>query len=81
MAGSADPSAPSVTRDSAPAAPRCFGMNAATTKLLRGPAIKEQFASQGLEPTPTSPAEAAAYLRSEVAKWAKVIKAANVRAD
>jgi tripartite-type tricarboxylate transporter receptor subunit TctC len=56
-------------------------LNAATAKLLSGSTVKEQFASQGLEPTPTSPAEATAYLRSEVAKWAKVIKAANVRAD
>ena len=56
-------------------------LNAATAKVLGGPAVKEQFASQGLEPTATAAAEAAAYLKSEVAKWAKVIKAANVRPD
>jgi tripartite-type tricarboxylate transporter receptor subunit TctC len=56
-------------------------LNAATAKVLGGPAVKEQFASQGLEPTATAAADAAAYLKSEVAKWAKVIKAANVRPD
>jgi tripartite-type tricarboxylate transporter receptor subunit TctC len=56
-------------------------LNGATAKLLGGAAVKAQFASQGLEPTPTSAAEAAAYLKSEVAKWAKVIKAANIKAE
>ena len=44
-----------------------------------GPALKEQFASQGLEATPGSAAQFGAYLKSEVAKWGKVIKTANVR--
>ena len=56
-------------------------LNAATARVLAGATLKEQFASQGLEPTPTSAAEAAAHLKSEVAKWAKVVKAANIKAD
>jgi tripartite-type tricarboxylate transporter receptor subunit TctC len=56
-------------------------VNGAAVKVLSAPVLKEQFAAQGLEPTPTTAAEAAAYLKSEVTKWAKVIKAANVKAD
>jgi tripartite-type tricarboxylate transporter receptor subunit TctC len=56
-------------------------LNAATIKILSAPALKEQFIAQGLEATPSSPAEFDAYLRSEVAKWGKVIKAANVQPD
>ena len=56
-------------------------LNAATVKVLRSPALKQQLVLQGLEPTPSTPAEFDAYLRSEVAKWGKVIKAANIRPD
>jgi tripartite-type tricarboxylate transporter receptor subunit TctC len=56
-------------------------LNATTVKVLQSPALKQQLVLQGLEPTPSTPAEFDAYLRSEVAKWGKVIKAANVRPD
>lgn len=56
-------------------------LNAAAVKVLQAPALKEQFASQGLEPTPSTPAEFSAYLRSEVAKWGKVIKASGAKPD
>jgi tripartite-type tricarboxylate transporter receptor subunit TctC len=56
-------------------------LNAETVKALDSPALKQQFAAQGLEPASSSPSEFAAYLRSETAKWGKVIKAANIRSD
>lgn len=56
-------------------------LNAATVKALEAPALKEQFAGQGLEAAPSTPAEFGAYLRSEVAKWGKVIKAASIKPD
>ena len=45
------------------------------------PALRERMLAAGLEPLGNSPDEFAAYLRAEVAKWAKVIKAAGVRLD
>jgi len=56
-------------------------LNAETVKVLNSPVLKEQFTGQGLESTPSSPAEFGAYLKSEVAKWGKVIKAAGARPD
>lgn len=56
-------------------------LNAETVKVLQSPALKEQFASQGLEATPGTPVEFGAYLRSEVAKWGKVIKASGARPE
>lgn len=56
-------------------------LNAETGKILRSPALKDQFAAQGLDPTPSSPAEFGAYLKSEVEKWGKVVKASGARAD
>ncbi len=56
-------------------------LNAATLKALQTASLKEQFVSQGLEATPSTPAEFGAYLNSEVAKWGKVIKASGARPD
>ena len=35
----------------------------------------------GIDVLQSTPAEFAAYMRSEGEKWAKVVKAANIRAD
>ncbi|MNC93570.1 Tripartite tricarboxylate transporter family receptor [compost metagenome] len=56
-------------------------LNAAAVGVLGSPAVKEQFAGQGLEATPGSVAEFTGYLKSEVAKWGKVIRAAGIRPD
>lgn len=56
-------------------------LNAETVKVLGAPALKEQFSGQGLEATPSSPAEFSAYLKSEVAKWGKVVKASGAKPD
>ncbi len=56
-------------------------LNAETVKVLGAPALKEQFSGQGLEATPSSTAEFSAYLRSEVAKWGKVVKASGAKPD
>jgi tripartite-type tricarboxylate transporter receptor subunit TctC len=52
-------------------------LNAQTRRALSSAAVKEQFAAQGLEPTPSTVQEFSAYLKSEVAKWARVIKASG----
>ena len=56
-------------------------LNREMGKLLQSAAIKEQFSVQGLEPAPSSPQEFGAYLKTEVGKWGKVIKASGARPD
>ena len=56
-------------------------LNSETVKVLNSPALKQQFAGQGLEPDSSTPSEFGAYLKSETAKWAKVVRAANIRSD
>ena len=48
---------------------------------MRRTDIKERFAQLGIEPVGNTPAEFTQFLKSEVAKWSKVIKEANVRID
>jgi tripartite-type tricarboxylate transporter receptor subunit TctC len=52
-------------------------LNAETRKALASTLVKEQFAAQGLEPVASTPQAFAAYLRSEVSKWGKVVKASG----
>lgn len=56
-------------------------LNDDLAKIAALPAVREQFAGQGLESAHTSAAEARAYLVAEIAKWGKVIKASGARPD
>jgi len=49
--------------------------------VLKLPEVQEKLLAQGLEPTPAGPEAFGAYIRSEHAKWAKVIKAAGAKVD
>jgi tripartite-type tricarboxylate transporter receptor subunit TctC len=51
------------------------------TKALREPQTAERLAAQGIEVTLAAPDEFQALMRAHMAKWAKVVKAANVRLD
>lgn len=48
------------------------------TKHLLSPELKETLSAQGAEPVSSSPAEFAAFIKSEAAKWSKVIKQAGL---
>ena len=56
-------------------------INAEVIKIVHLPELKERFKSEGSDPVGSSPEEYAAFLRAEVAKWAKVIKFADVKPD
>jgi tripartite-type tricarboxylate transporter receptor subunit TctC len=48
---------------------------------LQEPAIAERMARAGLEPVGDTPAEFAQYLKAEAAKWGKLVKSANIKAE
>jgi len=48
---------------------------------LTTPAATEYFSRTGGQPSPSTPDELAAFVRSETAKWAKVIKAAGIEPE
>ena len=43
--------------------------------------MKERLATLGLEAVGTTPEECAAQMRTEITKWAKVIREAGIRAE
>ena len=56
-------------------------LNTELVRILRTPNVQERFAQDGALPAPTTPGEFAAFIKSEIAKWAQVVKAANIRID
>jgi tripartite-type tricarboxylate transporter receptor subunit TctC len=56
-------------------------LNTEVTKALAMPDVKEFLFNQGLDPAPGTPEQFGAYIKSEMAKWAKVVKDSGARAD
>ena len=56
-------------------------VNRELTAIARLPAVRERLAAQGFDAQTNTPAEFSVYLRAEIAKWAKVVKAIGVRLD
>ena len=56
-------------------------VNLEMNRILADPAIKERFHQLGFEITGGSPADFAAVIASESAKWSKVIRDANVKPE
>jgi tripartite-type tricarboxylate transporter receptor subunit TctC len=50
-------------------------------KILDVPEVLERFAREGAEPVGNTPEQFGAFIKSEMAKYAKLIKAAGIRAD
>ena len=64
----------------APAAP-IRRLNREIVRILSQTDLKEKFLNAGIEAAPSSPADLAAIMKSEIAKWGKVIKDAGIKAD
>ena len=56
-------------------------LNREVVKTLEAADVRERYAGMGVEPAPSTPERAAAYLKSETEKYAKVVKAIGLRID
>ncbi|NBP97546.1 MAG: tripartite tricarboxylate transporter substrate binding protein, partial [Burkholderiaceae bacterium] len=56
-------------------------LNAAANQALKDPQIREQMLAQGNEIGGGTPAEFAALIKSESAKWGAVVKMANIKPE
>ena len=50
----------------------------ATTKAVNAPNTQRRLIEQGVDPGSSTPAQLAAFVQAEIAKWSKVVKDANI---
>jgi len=56
-------------------------LHAEVVKALAQPDLRERFVAVGIEPVGNAPDDFAAEIRDDIAKWAKVVRAANIHAE
>ena len=56
-------------------------LNLEIARAVQLPDVRERLTSEGAEPAGGSPAEFAAHIKRELARWAQVIKQAKIKAD
>jgi tripartite-type tricarboxylate transporter receptor subunit TctC len=56
-------------------------LNSAYTKSIADPAVRQQVSDAGIEPLQSTPQEMADYIKSETAKWAKLIADRHITVD
>jgi tripartite-type tricarboxylate transporter receptor subunit TctC len=56
-------------------------LNAEVQKIMRSPEIQKRLETEGAKFIPMSPDQFAAFQKSEITKWAKTIKEANIKVD
>jgi tripartite-type tricarboxylate transporter receptor subunit TctC len=49
--------------------------------VVRLPEVREQFAGMGAEPVGNTPEEFAAFTKTELAKWARIVKQSGAKVD
>ncbi|MCR0982954.1 tripartite tricarboxylate transporter substrate binding protein [Roseomonas populi] len=62
-------------------APIVHRLNAEVTRMIRTPEMQARLTAQGADPIGGTEEELASFLRAEDAKWAEVIRRANVRPE
>ena len=56
-------------------------LNQEMVKILTSAEVKERFGNIGVEVVAGTPEQFSAFLKSEVERWARVVKEANIKAD
>lgn len=54
-------------------------LNAESVRAMQGPEMKALLATEGAEPVGSSPQQFAEQIRTEIARWTQVVKAASIR--
>ena len=56
-------------------------LNSEIVRALKSPDLRQRLVSQGVDPVGNTPEQYTAFMKNEVQKWAKVIKAANIKGE
>jgi tripartite-type tricarboxylate transporter receptor subunit TctC len=52
-----------------------------TARVLNKPEVRARLENLGVEVVGSTPEQFESFVRTEIAKWAKVIKASNIKVD
>jgi tripartite-type tricarboxylate transporter receptor subunit TctC len=61
--------------------PIIAALNSEFVKAMGSKDVRDRLAAVGVDPTSSSPEEAGAVLKSEVARWGKIVKESGIRVD
>ncbi|MDP3715726.1 MAG: tripartite tricarboxylate transporter substrate-binding protein, partial [Burkholderiales bacterium] len=56
-------------------------LNAELNKVLQLPDVSKRFASEGIEALGGTPDQFSNYIRTEIERWGRVVREANIRLD
>jgi tripartite-type tricarboxylate transporter receptor subunit TctC len=56
-------------------------LNSEAIRALAAPDVREKLLAQGLIPTPMTPDQLGQFIRTDLDRWSKVVKATNIRLD
>jgi tripartite-type tricarboxylate transporter receptor subunit TctC len=56
-------------------------LNVDLNRVLANPDVKERFAKIGMQAAPGTPDELATTLRTDLARWTKLVKDANIKVE
>lgn len=56
-------------------------LNTEIVRVINLPDVRKQLADQGYEPAGSTPEQFAEYIRTEIAKWTRVINTAGLKAE
>ncbi|MEO7729198.1 MAG: tripartite tricarboxylate transporter substrate binding protein [Burkholderiales bacterium] len=56
-------------------------VHADTAEALKGADLRERIGAAGMEPKSMGPGELAAYIKTEIVKWSKAVKASGAKAE
>jgi tripartite-type tricarboxylate transporter receptor subunit TctC len=56
-------------------------LNADIVAITKQPDVHDRLSKEGADPVGSSPQELRAYIKSEIDKWSKVVRAAKIQAN
>ena len=64
-----------------PTGRRSARLNKEIVEILKQKDVTDRMLAEGTVPTPSSPEEFTAYMKTELKKWGDVVKMANIKAE